>query len=173
MFSHNHHPSRVKMVAKFIRRGIRVPDGHPRPPTVEGLPNDKWQWGKWPKSEPGYRNSDDPTDSVWSPHEGGPAPSGKEGEDPHWHERLPGEKGRGKVYPENPGWGRDNNDRDHPGVPNPVTGKYDPIVGTSPSISDMLAPFGVTGGVYIFYRAVRAIASPFCGPAAPVCAFAP
>jgi len=24
MFSHNHHPSRVKMVAKFIRRGIRV-----------------------------------------------------------------------------------------------------------------------------------------------------
>lgn len=23
-FSHNHHPSRVKMVAKFIRRGIRV-----------------------------------------------------------------------------------------------------------------------------------------------------
>ena len=23
-FNHNHHPSRVKMVAKFIRRGIRV-----------------------------------------------------------------------------------------------------------------------------------------------------
>jgi len=154
----------------FQNRGS---DNHPAPPDIDGLPDDGWEWGDWPGFEPGFRNNQDSTGAVWSPHSGGQNPNGTEGEDPHWHRHLPEENGNGQRFPDNPFWGR-GGQRSGPGVYNPVTGKYESVEYQS---VDLFGSAKTTGVVtlfgYLAYRAIRILSAPLCGPAALACAITP
>jgi hypothetical protein len=146
-----------------------LPNGHPAPPHVNGLPDDKYNWNNhWPDTGPGYQNEEDPKGIVYRPDEGYTSKTGQEGEQPHWNAKEPGEKGDGTDFPPNPKWGRDGQ-RKNPGDFNPDTGLYG-------SSSSSLFSFGIFVGAptagYFIYRGVRVILSPACGGLAPVCAFA-
>ena len=151
----------------------KLPDGNPPPPHVDGLPDDAWEWDDTPGMEPGYRNVEDPG-WVWSPHDKQVTRKGKEGEDPHWHRRIPGTRGRGEIFPPNPEWGRGNNDRMNPGVYNPNTGRYEPQVSQLTSSARTVSIISGSLSVgYLLYRGIRLGLSPACGPAFGLCAFGP
>jgi len=154
-------------------------DGNPAPPQVEGLPDDTWEWNNnWEGLGPGYRNSEDPTHSVWRPDDRGISDKGTEGEDPHWHRRLPGRRGPGEAFPSNYRWGR-GGERERPGWYNEKTGRYEyelapfssgPRVIPQPSWPTIAIPVGVGVGLTIWWAAK--LLSPACGPFALACAVA-
>lgn len=102
-------------------------DGTPHPEGT-GLPDDGWEWSdNWRGLGRGWRNREDPEGAVWRPDIPETKKGAKEGEDPHWHRRLPGNRGDGERIPVNPGWGRGTNDRREPGTYNPDTGRYEAL----------------------------------------------
>ncbi len=144
-----------------------LPDGNPPPPGVEGLPSDGWQYDdKWPDLGPGYRNRDDPRQRVYRPDEGYTSKKGTEGEDPHWHEREPGDKGRGNVYPPNPEWGR-KGQRDHPGAYNPRTGNYESRGEDQPGWSIGPETIAVPVAPVVTYVVIKAAKALLCSPTGP------
>jgi RHS repeat-associated protein len=79
-------------------------NGHPSHPNVDGLPDDGWEWGTWPGLGTGWKNKYDPWGTVYRPDVKN-KPGAKEGEDPHWNIRRPGEK-YGTNFPPDYRWGR-------------------------------------------------------------------
>lgn len=137
-----------------------LPNGHPAPPTVPGLPNDKWDWNdNWPDAGPGYKNANDPDGKIYRPDRG--KDSGTEGEAPHWHARKPNEKGRGIIYPPNPEWGR-GSQRKSPGVYDPTTGEYKTSL--LPSLSEFGQVVSVPALGYIITRGAQGLQQLFSNP---------
>jgi RHS repeat-associated protein len=115
-----------------------LPNGHPAPPHIPGLPDDQWEWGDWPGVGQGYRNNQDPTERVWRPDEGYTNKKGNEGEQPHWNGRVPGEPGKGINFPHDYQWGRPG----QPSLPGEFThgsNGYHPV-STSPGFPDFAIP---------------------------------
>ena len=154
---------------------VPPPDGdgpNYQPPQGTGLPDKDWEWGNnWPGLGRGWKNSSDEEGAVWRPDIPKTKPSATEGEDPHWHRRLPGAKGRGTLYPPNPEWGRGSNDRKRPGIYNRQTGIYDPLnVASAETTEDVGVAVGVTGATTGSIWLLSKLLSPICGPAAIACA---
>jgi len=108
-------------------------NGEPSPPHIDGLSDNGWEWNdNWPGIGPGYKNKDDPSGTIWRPDDVGA------GEMPHWHGRVPGDRGKGLAFPENYQWGR-GGQRNSPGVFDPQTGRYEssPVL---PDTSDLGIP---------------------------------
>jgi hypothetical protein len=77
-------------------------------PNIPGLDPSKWYWGTG-KGGVGWRHPDQIYDTVWRWHNAGTAPSGTEGEEPHWDFFNDDCGGPGK-WPFNPEWGRGTNE---------------------------------------------------------------